>query len=89
MIIASAFAVFVLGMRHGADPDHLAAIDNLTRRAYARHPFWSRFVGALFALGHTAMVVVLAALVGLFGTRLGRFGPTIELAGAGSVSPCS
>jgi len=27
MIVSGAFTVFALGLRHGADPDHLAAID--------------------------------------------------------------
>jgi len=33
MIFTSAFTVYALGLRHGADPDHLAAIDNLTRNS--------------------------------------------------------
>jgi len=81
MIGASAFAVFALGMRHGADPDHLAAIDNLTRNAYARRPGFSRFVGTLFAAGHSVMVLAIAALVGLFGTTLGVHGALIETIG--------
>ncbi len=43
--------VFVIGMRHGAYPDHLAAIDNLKRNANDKMPRASRFVGTLFALG--------------------------------------
>ena len=53
MIGSSAFTVFVLGMRHGADPDHLAAIDNVTRNAYVKTPLLSRFVGTFFAGGHS------------------------------------
>jgi hypothetical protein len=55
--------VAALGMRHGVDPDHLAAIDGLTRF----HP--SRWNGVLFALGHGILVTILA--VG-FGTLLAR-----------------
>jgi high-affinity nickel-transport protein len=69
MISASAFAVFALGLRHGADPDHLAAIDNLTRSSLLRHPKLSRFSGTLFAFGHTIMVLSIAVLVGYLGTR--------------------
>ncbi|MBV8491039.1 MAG: DUF4331 family protein, partial [Candidatus Eremiobacteraeota bacterium] len=81
MIVPSAFTVFALGLRHGADPDHLAAIDTMTRNAAARNPRASRFVGALFAGGHTVMVVAIAALVGMFGSRFAAHGAAIETAG--------
>ncbi len=81
MIVASAFTVFALGLRHGADPDHLAAIDNVTRSAYPRTPRLSRFVGTMFAGGHTVMVLAISALVGLLGTRFAAQGPAIETAG--------
>jgi high-affinity nickel-transport protein len=76
-----AFAVFVLGLRHGADPDHLAAIDNVTRNAYERTPRLSRFVGTLFAGGHAAMVLAISALVGLLGARMVARGEQIERIG--------
>lgn len=81
MIVEGAFTVFVLGLRHGADPDHLAAIDNVTRSAYPRTPLLSRFVGTMFAGGHTVMVLAISALVGLVGTRFAAHGAAIETAG--------
>jgi high-affinity nickel-transport protein len=81
VIASSAFTVFVLGMRHGADPDHLAAIDNVTRNAYAKTPLLSRFVGTLFAGGHTIMVLAISVLIGLLGTRFAAHGQTIERIG--------
>ena len=81
MIAASLFAVFALGLRHGADPDHLAAIDNVTRSAYVRAPLRSRWVGTLFAGGHTIMVLAIAALVGYLGLRLSAQAHVIETAG--------
>jgi len=81
MIGLSAFAVFALGLRHGADPDHLAAIDNVTRNAYGRTPFLSRFVGTMFAGGHSIMVLALSALVGLLGSRFSAHGAIIETIG--------
>ena len=59
-----AAVVFLLGMRHGLDADHLATIDGLTRygrRAGAAH---ARYAGALFSLGHGIVVIAIAALVG-------------------------
>ena len=47
-----------LGLRHGTDPDHLTAIDGLSRlRPRATN-------GLLFALGHGLVVTLLAAGVG-------------------------
>lgn len=57
--------VFLLGLKHGFDADHLAMIDGLTR-FNARHgrPF-ARYCGALFSLGHGVVVVAIAIAVGL------------------------
>ncbi|WP_263360048.1 HoxN/HupN/NixA family nickel/cobalt transporter [Acidicapsa ligni] len=47
-----------LGLRHGVDPDHLAAIDGLSRIRPSR---WN---GILFAIGHGTLVTILAVGVG-------------------------
>ena len=49
---------FALGMRHATDPDHLTAIDGLSRI----RPRMSN--GALFALGHGLVVTMLTVGVG-------------------------
>jgi len=58
-------ALFLLsGLRHGMEPDHVAAIDGMTLRALdggERHAPW---VGAWFAAGHALVVVLLAAAIG-------------------------
>jgi high-affinity nickel-transport protein len=53
---------FTLGVRHAFDIDHIAAIDNTTRKLLAdgRSPVSAGF---WFALGHSTIVVVLAGLV--------------------------
>lgn len=81
MIGLSALTVFVFGLRHGADPDHLAAIDNVTRNSYVKTPLLSRFVGTMFAGGHSIMVLSLSALVGLLGPRFAAHGAAIETIG--------
>src|SRR3977135_1593254 len=53
--------VFALGLRHGFDPDHLVAIDGLTRSSARARPGMSRWSGLFFSLGHGAVVT----LVGL------------------------
>ncbi len=55
---------FVLGMRHGFDADHLATIDGLTRANARRNPRLARLAGALFSLGHGAVVATVALAVG-------------------------
>jgi high-affinity nickel-transport protein len=52
-----------LGFRHGLDPDHIAAVDGMTRHRYSQPAYWSaRFTGLQFALGHS-MMILLAALI--------------------------
>src|SRR5260364_87875 len=63
---------FALGARHGLDPDHLIAIDNLTRYNASRRPLLARWCGFFFAMGH-GMVVACAALL------FSRFGGTTGL----------
>jgi len=58
---------YVFGLRHGVDADHIAAIDNTTRKLMQENqsPFT---VGMWFSLGHSTIVVAL--IVGLvFVTR--------------------
>ena len=55
--------VFALGLRHGFDADHLATIDGLTRFNSRANPRLARFCGALFSLGHGAVVIAVALIV--------------------------
>jgi high-affinity nickel-transport protein len=81
MIGIPALAAFMLGLRHGADPDHLAAIDNVTRNSYERTPVLSWFVGAIFASGHSVMVLSISAIVGSIGSRFAAHGALLETIG--------
>lgn len=57
-----ALTAYVLGARHAFDPDHIAAIDNTTRRlAGSDAPPLS--TGFWFALGHSSVVLAAVALV--------------------------
>jgi nickel/cobalt transporter (NiCoT) family protein len=55
---------YTLGMRHAFDADHIAAIDNTTRKLMAdgRRPLG---VGFFFSLGHSSIVFALALLFAL------------------------
>ena len=51
--------VFVLGLKHGLDPDHLVAIDGFTRTTR------SRWCGLFFSLGHGLVVTLVGVAVAL------------------------
>lgn len=56
------FTAFTLGIRHALDADHIAAIDNTTRRLMDGETT-PVSVGFWFALGHSTVVVVAVALL--------------------------
>jgi len=60
LLIGTALLAYGLGLRHAVDADHIAAIDNVTRKLMGdgRRPV---AVGFFFSLGHSS-VVVLASL---------------------------
>jgi len=60
-------AALVLGLRHGIDWDHIAAISDLTAPNDARTGVR---LGTLYALGHGAVVFVLGVVALLIGSRL-------------------
>jgi nickel/cobalt transporter (NiCoT) family protein len=55
--------VFALGLRHGFDPDHLVAIDGLTRTSK------SRWCGLFFSLGHGVAVTLIGVAVAIAATE--------------------
>ncbi|WP_459954966.1 Nickel transporter NicT [Nocardia sp. IFM 10818] len=60
---------YTLGMRHAFDADHIAAIDNTTRKLVAENGRdKTHTVGFWFALGHSTIVFVMVALLA-FGVR--------------------
>ena len=69
VLLGTAFLAYVLGLRHAVDPDHIAAIDNVTRKLMqeGQRPV---SVGLWFALGHSTIVVVAAAFLALTAAAL-------------------
>src|SRR6266545_4243153 len=65
--IGIGLTAYFLGMRHAFDADHLAAIDNTTRKLMSdgRRPL---SVGFWFSLGHASVVFVSCLLLG-FGVK--------------------
>lgn len=58
---------YILGLRHGLDADHIAAIDNTTRR-FTQEGKSTFSVGMWFSLGHSTVVVALVLAL-VFATR--------------------
>jgi nickel/cobalt transporter (NiCoT) family protein len=73
VLIGTAFLAYTFGLRHAVDADHIAAIDNVTRKLMQEHrrPV---AVGLFFSLGHSTVVVIASAGVALAtGAMEGRF----------------
>ena len=58
--------MFMLGLRHGFDPDHIAIIDSMAYRALDERPRLAPWTGTLFALGHGLAVTAIAVVLGAF-----------------------
>ncbi|MEX6508238.1 HoxN/HupN/NixA family nickel/cobalt transporter [Jiella sp. M17.18] len=71
-LLGVALLIYGLGLRHAVDADHIAAIDNVTRKLMQenKRPVG---VGFFFALGHSTLVVIVAAAVAGAATVLGGF----------------
>jgi high-affinity nickel-transport protein len=50
---------YLFGLRHGLDDDHLAAIDNSTRKLVQERKR-SLLTGTFFSLGHSTVVILIA-----------------------------
>lgn len=64
VLIGTAVLAYSLGLRHAIDADHIAAIDNVTRKLMqeGKRPI---AVGFFFALGHSTVVVFASLAVAL------------------------
>jgi high-affinity nickel-transport protein len=64
-VLGLAAVALLLGLRHGLDPDHLAAIDGIAWHNAASRPRLARLCGAWFSLGHGVVVVAVALALSL------------------------
>ena len=63
--VSLAWLVLLLGMKHGFDADHLAAVDGLVRYNARARPRLARAAGVWFAVGHGLVVAGVALGVSL------------------------
>jgi high-affinity nickel-transport protein len=69
LFLGTALLAYGFGLRHAVDADHIAAIDNVTRKLMqaGKRPVT---VGFFFAMGHSAVVVLAAVVVAATTTLL-------------------
>ncbi|TPJ57244.1 HoxN/HupN/NixA family nickel/cobalt transporter [Mesorhizobium sp. B2-7-1] len=84
-LLGVALVIYGLGLRHAVDADHIAAIDNVTRKLMqnGQRPV---SVGFFFALGHSTIVIVVAAAVAGAASLLGSFQSFQDIGGTISTS---
>lgn len=75
-----ALVVYGLGLRHAIDADHIAAIDNVTRK-FMQQDKRPVSIGFFFALGHSAVVILVAAAVAGAASLLGTLHAFAEIGG--------
>jgi high-affinity nickel-transport protein len=75
------FVSFLLGLRHGVDADHIAAIDNTTRKLMheKKRPLT---VGTWFSLGHSTIVVGLIVAFVFAARAISSSVPTLQTEGS-------
>jgi nickel/cobalt transporter (NiCoT) family protein len=69
ILLGTAMLAYTFGLRHAFDADHIAAIDNVTRKLMqeGKRPVG---VGFFFSLGHSTIVVLLSIAIAITATAL-------------------
>lgn len=80
LLLGLAPVAYGLGLRHAVDPDHIAAIDNTTRKLMGegKRPV---AVGLFFSLGHSTVVFALSIFIAFSAAYVRRNLPQMESAG--------
>lgn len=69
LLLGAALLAYSFGIRHAVDADHIAAIDNVTRKLMqdGQRPVG---VGLFFSLGHSTVVILLSLAIAFTAARL-------------------
>jgi high-affinity nickel-transport protein len=81
VLLGTALLAYSFGLRHAVDADHIAAIDNVTRKLMqeGKRPV---SVGFFFSLGHSSVVILLSVAIAATATALqGRLSEFKEMGG--------
>jgi len=80
--VGTAMLAYTLGLRHAFDADHIAAIDNTTRKLRHDHHRRPVGVGFFFSLGHSTVVLVLTVVGALVTHAVPNIGDSTGFIGA-------
>ena len=81
LLLATALIAYGFGLRHAVDADHIAAIDNITRKLMqeGKRPIT---VGLFFSLGHSTVVFAASLIIALTASGVQqRFPGLVEVGG--------
>lgn len=78
LMIGTALLAWGLGLRHAVDADHIAAIDNVTRKLMqeGQRPV---SVGFWFAIGHSGIIAMASTTIAVTASALSGFGAFKEI----------
>jgi nickel/cobalt transporter (NiCoT) family protein len=79
-LLGVGLVIYGVGLRHAVDADHIAAIDNVTRKLMQmkQRPVT---VGFYFAMGHSSVVIIAAIAVAIAASLLNSFGAFQSVSG--------
>ena len=69
VLLGTALLAYTFGLRHAVDADHIAAIDNVTRKMLQEGRS-ALGVGPFFALGHSTVVIVMSMAISMAAVSL-------------------
>jgi high-affinity nickel-transport protein len=70
-LLATSGLLLALGFRHGLDPDHIAAVDGMTRLRHKGSAYWkARLTGFQFACGHSLTILLATFVFYMYGIQL-------------------
>jgi high-affinity nickel-transport protein len=80
LMLGTALLAWGLGLRHAVDADHIAAIDNVTRKLMqeGQRPV---SVGFWFAIGHSGIIAIASIIIAVTASALSQFGAFKEIGG--------
>ncbi|MHC5728254.1 MAG: HoxN/HupN/NixA family nickel/cobalt transporter, partial [Nostoc sp.] len=80
LLLGTAVLAYTFGLRHAVDADHIAAIDNVTRKLMQdnKRPV---SVGFFFSLGHSTIVVLASVAIALTASTIQKDFPSFQKVG--------
>jgi high-affinity nickel-transport protein len=77
VLMGTAVLAYTFGLRHAVDADHIAAIDNATRKLMqaGERPV---AIGLYFSLGHATIVILMSLLVGFSASNIQQSFPELK-----------